>query len=73
MNKHTPGPWNISITHQGLEVRPFQIATEADARLITASPDLYSAARDAVVVMPTGPEKDALVLALLKAEGHDND
>jgi hypothetical protein len=69
MSKHTPGPWNPSITHQGLEVKPFQVATEADSRLIAASPDLYESARKALEILPPGPVKDELIDAVLKAEG----
>jgi len=41
---------------------------QANARLIAASPSLYGAARNALKVMPVGPEKDALIDVLLEIE-----
>jgi len=84
MIKHTPGPWIVLTktnkptavyreydTTEGVICRmgAKRAALNADACLIAAAPDLYEAARKALEVVPVGPELDALVDALLKADG----
>jgi hypothetical protein len=97
--QHTPGPWLIGTTppngeqtvgtHQGLMVAVAttgaNIATEANARLIAAAPDLLDALQDAYEILGisyplTEPDSDkrGVVLskaraALLKAKGESND
>jgi hypothetical protein len=74
--KFKPGPWlfypraNWTELECITDLKGQAIArtnNEANARLIAAAPDLYVAALKALDIMKTGPEKDALVEALLKA------
>jgi len=51
----------------GLNQPPWMHAG-ANASLICAAPTLYEAARNALKVMPVGPEKDALIDVLLEIE-----
>lgn len=83
MSKYTKGPWKVwreRIPHRTIlmivEARENgqsvgEAYDESDAYLIAAAPELYEAARNALIDMPTGPSKDALIDALLKAEGKD--
>lgn len=87
MSAHTPGPWHWSrrwlTPGNGSAPLPFILwyttdddgvhCTDADARLIAASPDLYAAAELAEAVLARGkwvegsPDPEAVALRALRA------
>ena len=77
MDKHTPGPWNISppcelsprysVYHNGPLV---YVERGEDARLIAAAPDLLDALREAVeIIEGTGLDASVQREAIIKATG----
>ena len=77
MDKHTPGPWNISppcelsprysVYHNGPLV---YVERGEDARLIAAAPDLLIALREAVeIIEGTGLDASVQREAIIKATG----
>lgn len=85
--KFKPGPWRmekVKVAHgsafdirgpnNDIIARDLSNAgpqDEATARLISAAAELYVAAVNALEVMKTGPEKDALLEALLTATAEE--
>ena len=77
MDKHTPGPWNVSppcelsprysVYHNGPLV---YVERGEDARLIAAAPDLLIALREAVeIIEGTGLDASVQREAIIKATG----
>ena len=77
MDKHTPGPWNVSppcelsprysVYHNGPLV---YVERGEDARLIAAAPDLLIALREAVeIIEGTGLDATTQREAIIKATG----
>ena len=78
MSKHTPGPWEY-LGHAWVQTADdkktpianfnFFAATEANARLIAAAPELLEACKVALGIIGFGAEHDQISAAIAKAEG----
>lgn len=78
MSKHTPGPWEYR-GHAWVQTADdkktpianfnFYAATEANARLIAAAPELLEACKVALGIIGFGAEHDQISAAIAKATG----